>query len=103
MAMSPTDRTVAITISFRADQGSARAVWKSFARGLAGEGAGVFPGDRSEQGTTLRWVALVLSVSLCTIYDRTARRLRPRVLCADGGCGDELCPTKAERASNRFI
>src|SRR6266511_533236 len=67
------------------------------------EGAAIFSEDRSTHGTTLRWLALVLSVSLPAIYDRTARRLRPRVLCADGGCGDELCPTKAERASNRFM
>jgi hypothetical protein len=48
------------------------------------EGAAIFSEDRSKHGTTLRWVALVLSVSLRTIYDRTARRLHPRVLCADG-------------------
>src|SRR6266516_2583864 len=37
MAMSPAVRTVAMTTSFRADQGSASAVWKSFRRGFAGK------------------------------------------------------------------
>jgi hypothetical protein len=36
------------------------------------EGAAIFSEDRSKHGTTLRWVALVLSVSLRAIYDRTA-------------------------------
>jgi len=56
------------------------------------EGAAIFSEDRSKHGTTLRWMALVLSVSLRAVYDGLHGACVHASCALTEACGDEPCP-----------